>query len=73
MMGKDSEAGVVMSTLIQHEELVRRALVYMAECRRDNPNLSVAELLGDAGMRFNLSPLDQESLEHLFREQGAQA
>lgn len=55
-----------MATVMQHEELVRRALRYMVERRRECPGADTAELLDSAGVRFNLSPRDQEALEHLF-------
>lgn len=59
-----------MATLMQHEEQVRRALKYIAERRLENPSLNATDLLDDAGRRFNLSPLDQEALERMFREIG---
>lgn len=62
-----------MATVMQHEELVRRALRYMVERRRECPSVGVAELLDGAGVRFNLSPLDQEALEHLFAQQADEA
>lgn len=55
-----------MATVMQHEELIRRALAYILERRRDCPDTKVAELLDSAGARFNLSPLDQEALERLL-------
>ncbi len=62
-----------MATVMQHEELVRRALRYMVERRRECPSESTAELLDGAGVRFNLSPLDQEALERLFAMQADEA
>ena len=58
-----------MATVIQHEELVRRALQYISERRQASPELSFDALLDDASLRFNLSPRDQEALERLYREQ----
>lgn len=55
-----------MATVMQHEELIRRALAYIVERRREHPDLGTAELLDSAGARFNLSPLDQEALERLI-------
>jgi hypothetical protein len=34
--------------------------------RRDNPKRALASILDEAGMRFNLSPLDSEALQRLF-------
>ena len=55
-----------MATVMQHEELIRRALAYIVERRRECPGTDTAELLDSAGARFNLSPLDQEALERLL-------
>ena len=63
-----------MATIIQHEERVRRALKYISERKLDEPSAELMPLLEEAGLRFDLSPLDQEALERLFREtNGAQA
>jgi len=59
-----------MATIMQHEELVRRALKYMIERRNADPSIKTPVLLDEAGIRFNLSPRDQEALEHLFRHAG---
>ncbi len=69
-------AGVhFMATVMPREELVRRALKYISECRQARPELSFDALLDDASVRFDLSPRDQEALERLFRaeESGARA
>ena len=56
-----------MSSLIPQGELVRKAAAYITEQRACNPNKSLAMLLDEAGMRFNLTPLDAQALERLFR------
>lgn len=58
-----------MSTIMPHSELVRKAAAYLAERRAQEPGKSLAGLLDEAGMRFNLTPLDAASLERLFRKQ----
>lgn len=60
-----------MATVMQHEELVRRALKHIADRRQSCPGISLYDLLDEAGARFNLSPRDQEALERLFREQNS--
>ena len=57
-------------TFIEHGELVRRALEYVQEdhCHRMGAQLS--SLLDEAGMRFNLTPLDAAQLARLFSEKG---
>ena len=56
-----------MSTVIRHDMLVRRALAYVDERRREHPDLPLETLLDEAGRRFNLSPADGEALAHAFR------
>ena len=54
-------------TLIEHGELVRRALEYVQEERCRRPDAPLSSLLDEAGMRFNLTPLDAAQL---FSEKG---
>ena len=56
-----------MATVIQHEELVRRALKYIVEAMKEKPCPSLNSLLDEAGARFNLSPRDQQALDHLLQ------
>ncbi|MDR1660331.1 MAG: hypothetical protein LBR94_08375 [Desulfovibrio sp.] len=56
-----------MSTIMPQGELVRKALAYITEQRAFNPDKPVAYLLDEAGMRFNLTPLDTAALERLFQ------
>ena len=55
-------------TLIEHGELVRRALEYVQEERCRRPDAPLSSLLDEAGMRFNLTPLDAAQLARLFRK-----
>lgn len=48
-------------TLIEHGELVRRALEYVQEERCRRPDAPLSSLLDEAGMRFNLTPLGRGS------------
>ncbi|MGN0008090.1 MAG: hypothetical protein ACI33N_00290 [Desulfovibrionaceae bacterium] len=61
-----------MSTVIAPpSELVRKAAEWIAEARALHPGTPLPALLDEAGMRFNLTPLDAQSLERIFRsEQG---
>ena len=56
-----------MSTVITHDMLVRRALSFLEERRRERPELPLEKLLDEAGERFNLSPADGEALAHVYR------
>ncbi len=55
-------------SLIEHSELVARALDYVQGERLEHPDTPLSSLLDDAGMRFNLSPLDAEQLARIFAD-----
>ncbi len=55
-----------MTQLISHSELLQRAVVYISEKRKEFPDRPLAEILDQAGMQFNLTPLDTEALQRLF-------
>ncbi|MBQ7607731.1 MAG: hypothetical protein IJU76_07135 [Desulfovibrionaceae bacterium] len=57
-----------MATIVSQSELVRKAAEYINEKRNLDPNKDIHALLDEAGMRFNLTPLDQASLERIFSE-----
>ena len=56
----------LMATIMPASELVRRAAAWLAEHRALYPEKSLAALLDEAGMRFNLNPLDAAALGRLF-------
>ncbi|MBO4301504.1 MAG: hypothetical protein J5861_07885 [Desulfovibrio sp.] len=58
-----------MATIVSQNELVRKAAAYLVEQKNLRPEASIATLLDEAGMRFNLTPLDAAALERLFHEQ----
>ncbi len=60
-----------MTTIMPQSELVRKAAAYLAEQRALHTGKSLSALLDEAGMRFNLTPLDAAALERLFREEEA--
>ena len=55
-----------MTTIMPQSELLRRAVQYIDDVRRDTPEKKLSQILDDAGMRFNLSPVDSEALRRLF-------
>ena len=55
-----------MSGIISHGELVSRAAAFVAEERQNNPQRPLPQILDEAGMRFNLTPLDAQALKRLF-------
>jgi hypothetical protein len=63
---QDVQENRCMATIMPQSELLRRAVAYVSEERGDNPGKRLSEILDDASMRFNLSPLDSEALYRLF-------
>lgn len=59
-----------MPTIIQHSELVRRALIYLGEEQDRCPEKQMQTLLDEAGMRFNLSPSETVALERILSNAG---
>lgn len=55
-------------SIIEHSELVARALEYVQGERLEHPERPLSSLLDEAGMRFNLSPLDAEQLARIFAD-----
>ncbi|WP_084185135.1 hypothetical protein [Desulfonatronum thiodismutans] len=52
---------------IKMTEPIQRAVAWIDETRRDHPGRSLASLLAEAGMRFNLGPGDGRFLERFFQ------
>ncbi|CAK7014724.1 MAG: hypothetical protein DELT_02208 [Desulfovibrio sp.] len=55
-----------MASILPENELIRRAAVWICDERAAKPGKSLHACLDEAGMRFNLSPLDQQKLAALF-------
>ena len=47
----------------------RGPIAYLNEEHKRDPHKSLSSLLDEAGMRFNLTPVDAEALEFLFRKE----
>ena len=58
-----------MASVVSQSELVRKAAEFINEKRNENPKADLAKLLDEAGMRYNLTPLDAASLERIFKEE----
>ena len=56
-------------TVKKHSQELRRAVQWVSERRQENPELTLAQLLAEAGPKFNLTPKDQEGLMFLLREE----
>jgi len=57
-----------MSSILPTGELIRKAAAFVAETRKEAPTRSLESILDEAGMRFNLTPLDSEALYRLFSD-----
>ena len=70
-MGPDCNREFYMSdgTVKKHSQELRRAVKWVSERRQEDPSLTLAQLLAEAGPKFNLSPKDQEGLMLLLREE----
>lgn len=55
--------------LVRHEDLMREALAFLLERLDQEPKTPLSRLLDEAGMRYNLSPLDAERLARLVRQE----
>ncbi|MDR0339905.1 MAG: hypothetical protein LBH65_06485 [Desulfovibrio sp.] len=55
-----------MPTIMPQSELLKKAVVFVNASQSDQPGKPLAEILDEAAMRFNLSPLDAEALQRLF-------
>lgn len=56
-----------MATIMPQGELVRKAVAFITEEKAQHPEKRLATLLDEAGMRFNLTPLDTAALERIFQ------
>jgi hypothetical protein len=59
-----------MSILPEGEQL-RRAVKWISDERSDHPETKLSTLIGDACMKFDLSPKDADVLMHFFAESDA--
>ena len=53
-------------SLISHNILLQEALTFLTEAHKKHPGIPIVELIDEAGMRFNLTPLDTLHLMKIF-------
>lgn len=56
-----------MTTIMPQSELTKRAVAWISEELKANQGKSLAALIEDAAMRFNLGPKDVELLQQFFQ------
>ncbi len=60
-----------MSILPEGEQL-RKAIRWISAQRTENPEIAMSELIGNACLRFDLSPKDADLVVRFFAEQTEQ-
>jgi hypothetical protein len=60
-----------MTTLMPEGAAVRRAVQWISKMREEGTKDSLASLIDQASVRFNLSPKDADFLNRFFTEQQA--
>ena len=55
--------------LVRHDDLMREALSFLLDRLAQQPETPLPRLLDEAGMRYNLSPLDARRLARLARRE----
>ncbi|EPR42272.1 hypothetical protein dsx2_0199 [Desulfovibrio sp. X2] len=55
-----------MATIVPQSELHRKAVEWISRGLQEGKDLRA--LIAEAGMRFNMSPLDVEALERLYKD-----
>lgn len=56
-------------SIIKHSQLLQSALNFLTEAHQKHPKTSIIELIDEASMRFNLTPLDAVHLTEIFSPQ----
>ncbi len=59
-----------MATIQPKGENLRQAVRWISERRREETKATIAVLIGEASLRFNLSPKDEEFLVNFYRAGG---
>lgn len=57
-----------MTTVQPQGEEIRKAVKWISDARQYGPEKTLLKLIEEAGLKFNLSPLDQEYLANFFRK-----
>lgn len=58
-----------MTTIVPQSELTRKAIAWICE-EKEGGEKTLAVLIEEAAVRFNLGPKDVEFMTRFFREQG---
>lgn len=58
-----------MTTIMPEGEAVRKAVKWISDNLKDDPDQSVQKLINQADLRFNLAPKDTEYLMNFYRKE----
>lgn len=53
-------------SVIARGSALKKAIVWVADARKDHPTKEILALVDEAGMRFNLSPNESDALLHIL-------
>jgi hypothetical protein len=59
-------------TILPEGEQLRKAIKWISDVRTEHPEKKLSALIGDACLKFDLSPKDAEVLVHFFSEGDAE-
>jgi hypothetical protein len=57
-----------MTTIMPEGNAIRNAVKWISDKRQDDPSTSIQKLMDEAGLKFNLSPKEQEFLHRFCTE-----
>lgn len=57
-----------MTTIIPEGDDLRKAVKWISDERKDNPDKKIMDLVESAALRFDLSPKESDSLIRLLKE-----
>ncbi len=57
-----------MSNIMPEGDALRRAVKWIAESRKENPDASMVDLINQASAMFDLSPKDTDFLFNFYRD-----
>lgn len=58
-----------MSTVQPQGEKLRKAVKYISERRKEDPELNLVQLVDETSLKFDLSPKDSEFLSRFVKEE----
>lgn len=61
-----------MSTIKPQGESLKKAVKWISEKRKENPDINLSRLVDEAGFQFDLSPKDSQFLLRLVKDDNHQ-